>query len=152
MRRIWNKTLANHVPDNEKETGPAMHKDNSEKPDPKKPQPTRTLRKPGKKEPVGIDPSRDDRIARFQKLRSKIGNGKAALETGLTIEELCSILEKENQEAMSIAVEAWDKLLQVRLSLVAMRGNPNQGDLEQIIKDIGTILSPFPRVDLQGDE
>jgi hypothetical protein len=152
MRRIWNKTLANHVPDNEKETGPAMHKDNSGKPDPKKPEPTLTLRKRANKESVGIEPSKDDRITRFQKRRSKIGNGKAALETGLTIEELCSILEKENQEAMSIAVEAWDKLLHVRLSLVAMRGNPNQGDLEQIIKDIGTILSPFPRVDLQGDE
>jgi hypothetical protein len=152
MRRIWNKTLANHVPDNEKETGPAMHKDNSGKPDRKKPESTLTLRKRANKESVGIDPSKDDRIARFQKRRSKIGNGKAALETGLTIEELCSILEKENQEAMSIAVEAWDKLLQVRLSLVAMRGNSNQGDLEQIIKDIGTILSPFPQVDLQGDE
>lgn len=129
-----------------------MDKNSSGKPDPRKPESICTIRKRGNIGSVEIDPSRDDRIARFQKRRSKIGNGKAAMETGLTIEELCSILEKENQEAMSIAVQAWDKLLQVRLSLVAMRGIPNQGDLEQIIKDVGTILSPFPRVDLQGDE
>lgn len=129
-----------------------MEKKGSGKPYPRKPEPISTIRKRGTTGSVEIDPSRDDRMARFQKRRIKIGNGKAAMETGLTIEELCSILEKENQEAMSIAVQAWDKLLQVRLSLVAMRGNPNQLDLEQIIKDIGTIVSPFPRADLQGDE
>jgi hypothetical protein len=129
-----------------------MDKDNGEKPDPKKPESTRTLRKRGNTGSVGIDPSKDDRIARFQKRRRKIGNGKAALENGLTIEELCSILEKENQEAMSIAVEAWDNLLQVRLSLIAMRGNLNHRDLEQIIKDIGTIVSPFPGVNLEVHE
>jgi hypothetical protein len=126
-----------------------MDKDNGEKPDPKKPDSTRNLRKRGNTRSVGIDPSKDDRIVRFQKRRRKMGNGKAALENGLTIEELCSILEKEDQEAMSIAVEAWDKLLQVRLSLIAMRGNLNHRDLEQIIKDIGTIVSPFPGVDLE---
>jgi hypothetical protein len=42
---------------------------------------------------------------------------------------------------MSIAVEAWDKLLQIRLSLIAMRGNLNYRDLEQIIKDIGITVA-----------
>jgi|GEM_PF-4908770 len=85
-----------------------------------------------------------DRISLFQKWRMKIGTAKAALEAGLSLEEVCEILQKENQEAMRIAVEAWDKLLEMRKALMAMRGNLNNADLEKIIKDIGTIVSPFP--------
>jgi len=95
---------------------------------------------------------KDDVISRFQKRRMKIGSAKAALEAGLTMEEVCGILQGENQEAMRIAVEAWDKLLQVRPALIAMRGNLNSRDLEQIIKDIGTIVSPFPEVKTLNDE
>jgi hypothetical protein len=102
--------------------------------------------------PSGISPTKEADISRFQKRRLKIGTAKAARETGLTFEEVCSILQKENQEAMGIAVEAWDKLLQVRLALIAMRGNLNNRDLERIIKDIGTIVSPFPGVNSFNDE
>jgi hypothetical protein len=72
-----------------------------------------------------------------------IGTAKAALEAGLSIDEVCSILEEEKQEAMKIAAETWDKLAQVRLALIAMRGNLNAEDLEKIIKDIGTIGGTF---------
>jgi hypothetical protein len=101
---------------------------------------------------VETDPTKDDRISRFQKHRMKIGNEKAALESGLTIGEVCSILQEENQEAMRIAVEAWDKLIQVRLALIAMRGNLNHEEMEQIIKDIGTVVTPFPGVNMKNDE
>ncbi len=97
----------------------------------------------------------NDRIDQFQKLRKrkwKKGTAWAALEAGLTLEEVCEVLQEENQEAMRIAVEAWEKLVQVKLALIAMRGNLNRGDLEQIIKDIGTIVSPFPGVNLENDE
>jgi hypothetical protein len=102
--------------------------------------------------PAGVAPSRGDLINRFQKRRIKIGDAKAALEIGLTIEEVCSILNEENQGAMRIAVEAWDKLVQVRQALIAMRGNLNSAELEQIIKDIGNAVNPFQGVDLFDGE
>jgi hypothetical protein len=101
---------------------------------------------------VETDPTKDDRISRFQKRRMKIGNAKAALESRLTIGEVCSILQEEDQEDMRIAVEAWDKLIQVRLALIAMRGNLNHEEMEQIIKDIGTVVTPFPGVNMKNDE
>lgn len=97
----------------------------------------------------------NDRIDQFQKLRkrkSKKGTAWAALEARLTLEEVCEVLQEENREAMRIAVEAWGKLLEVRHALIAMRGNLNHGALEQIIMDIGTIVSPFPGVNLETDE
>ncbi len=130
-----------------------MNKDDRGNPVPKKPKSRRTLQTLGNRGPVGIDPSRADRIAlRFKKPRVKIGNAKTAPETGLTIAEVCSIVEEENRETMKTAVEARDKLLQVRPALIAMRGNLNQGDLEQTIKDIGTIVSRFQGVNLESDE
>jgi len=91
-------------------------------------------------------------ISRFQERRKKIGTVKAALEAELTVEEVCSILEGEKQEAMRMAAEAWDKLHQVRLALVAMRGNLNSRALEETIEDIGVVVDPPSGVNSFIDE
>jgi len=129
-----------------------VNKDKSGNPVPKKREAPSTRRPQSDPASSGIPPTNDADVSRFQKRRMKIGAAKAAREVGLTIEDVCSILQEENQEAMGIAVEAWDKLLQVKLALIAMRGNLNSRDLEQIIKEIGTIVSPFPGVNPFNDE
>ncbi len=88
-----------------------------------------------------------DRIAQFHDLRKrkwKKGTAWAAKEAGLSMEEICEVLGADNQEAMRMAVEAWDKLVEVRQALIAMRGNLNEADLEAIIKVIGDAVNPFP--------
>ncbi len=89
-----------------------------------------------------------DRLAHFHDLRRrkrKKGTAWAAKEAGLSLEEVCEALEEDNQEAMRMAAEAWDKLIEVRHALIAMRGNFNGADLEAVIKVIGDLVKTHPK-------